>query len=51
MKLTFIINQEENNESSNQQYENIDIDFFVIINSKKRLTYFGTKDYLYNVHW
>ena len=48
MKLTFIINQEENNENSNQQYENIDIDFFVIINSKRRLTYFGTKDYLYN---
>ena len=33
------------------KYENIDIDFFVIINLKRRLTYFGTKDYLYNVHW
>ena len=48
MKLTFFINQEKNNESSNQQYGNIDINF-VIINSKRRLSYFGTKDYLYNL--
>ncbi len=46
-KITSIINEKSKFEGSTQ-IQNIDIDFFVIINLKTRLTYFGTKDNLYN---
>ena len=46
-KITSLINEKSKFEGSTQ-IQNIDIDFFVIINLKTRLTYFGTKDNLYN---
>ena len=47
-RLTSVLNEEDKTFKGSTQVEDIDIDFLVIVNLKKRLTYFGTKDYLYN---
>ena len=47
-RLTSVFNEEDKTFKGSTQVEDIDIDFLVIVNLKKRLTYFGTKDYLYN---